>query len=204
MRPPSSSTRAARPESPRASSTCSTTCGYAARRTARTSSESPSPIAASASPSFSSRTVSATRSTSRFTSALRPFSCRAGRRPRPSSRKCTATDLRSSSECPRPTRTCSPRWTPARSSDFASVRTCVSAGESLPAGRLRTMARAYGPRDPRRHRHDRDRAHLPLEPSGDLPPGLQRDPGPRLRAAPRRRGRRRRPARRARRSARPR
>ena len=42
------------------------------------------------------------------------------------------------------------------------IRCCVSAGEALAGGRRQALARALRRRHPRRHRLDRDAAHLPV------------------------------------------
>ena len=44
--------------------------------------------------------------------------------------------------------------------DISSLRKCVSAGETLAEGDLRRLARRDRHQDPRRHRRDRDAAHL--------------------------------------------
>ena len=48
---------------------------------------------------------------------------------------------------------------------LAGVRACVSAGEAFPAALLRAVHGDVRRRDPRRHRHDRDAAHLHLQPA---------------------------------------
>ena len=68
---------------------------------------------------------------------------------------------RCSSPCPRCTPRCSRR--PPREADFASVRACVSAAEPLPAAVSERWQRADRRADPRRHRLDRDAAHLLLQ-----------------------------------------
>ena len=62
------------------------------------------------------------------------------------------------------------------------VRMCVSAGEALPAAPVRKMARPVRRRDPRRHRLDRDPAHLHLEPAGPGAAGKHRPDRARLRS----------------------
>ena len=44
--------------------------------------------------------------------------------------------------------------------DISSLRKCVSAGETLPQGHVRRLAHGDRHQDPRRHRRDRDAAHL--------------------------------------------
>ena len=54
---------------------------------------------------------------------------------------------------------------------FRSVRLGVSAAEALPAETLAPLPRPLRRRDPRRHRLDRDDAHLPVEPPRSVRPG---------------------------------
>ncbi|MCK7469911.1 MAG: AMP-binding protein [Desulfomicrobium escambiense] len=75
---------------------------------------------------------------------------------------------------------------------LASVRLCVSAGEALPAELGQRFKRALRRRDPRRHRLDRDAAHLPLQPARRG--ALRHAPASRCRATTCELRRRRRPA----------
>ena len=67
-----------------------------------------------------------------------------------------------------------------RARHLSSLRKCVSAGETLPHADLRSLARGDRHRDHRRHRLDRDAAHLhrspPTTTSGPAPPA-SRCPG---------------------------
>ena len=74
---------------------------------------------------------------------------------------------------------------PAR--DRLGLRLCVSAGEALPADIGKRWTRQYRRRHPRRHRLDRDAAHLPVQPARRRALRHDRQAGARLRAARRRR-----------------
>ena len=70
-----------------------------------------------------------------------------------------------------------------------ALRRCVSAGEPLPQEIGRRWSAADRRRHSRRHRLDRDAAHLSQQPARRSPLRHHRQAGPRLRAADRRRGR---------------
>ena len=70
----------------------------------------------------------------------------------------------------------------ARSATQLALRVCVSAGEALPRRDRRALDRALRRRHPRRHRLDRDAAHLPLEPARRRPLRHHRQAGAGLRA----------------------
>ena len=89
---------------------------------------------------------------------------------------------------------------PALDKALKTLRYCISAGEHLPEATWRGVARAHRHRDHRRHRLDRDDAHLRLRRGRRHPPRLNRQGGAGIRSdrARRRRqaaGRGRRPAR---------
>ena len=71
----------------------------------------------------------------------------------------------------------------------AGVRLAVSAGEALPAALYQRWTGALRRRHPRRHRHDRDAAHLPVQPARRGPARHDRRRRARLRPAHPRRGR---------------
>ena len=83
-----------------------------------------------------------------------------------------STARRCSSPGPRSSPTCCARELPADA--LAGVRLAASAGEALPAALYQRWTGALRRRHPRRHRHDRDAAHLPVQParrrSGPAPP----------------------------------
>jgi 2-aminobenzoate-CoA ligase len=78
--------------------------------------------------------------------------------------------------------------------DGGVLRKCVSAGEVLPAPTRVPLARGDGHRADRRHRRDRDAAHLHFRRRGRGPPGCHRQGDPRLPRQGRRRRRQRTPA----------
>jgi acyl-coenzyme A synthetase/AMP-(fatty) acid ligase len=66
--------------------------------------------------------------------------------------------------------------------DLTSVRMCISAAEALPDSTARLLERAIRHRHRRRHRLNRDAAHLLLEPPRRHASGFERPAGARVRA----------------------
>ena len=137
---------------------------WSARPTARRCSASGRTTAACRRPRRSSPTAWATRCCSRCRSARRRAAAGAvpARRDRGRPRSSTARPC--SSAARRSSPTCSaPGCPPTRS---AGVRLAASAGEALPAALYAALDGALRHRHPRRHRDDRDAAHLPVQPAG--------------------------------------
>ena len=102
--------------------------------------------------------------------------CIVGRGRRNTARRCSSPGRRSSP-------TCSRAGLPADA--LAGVRLAASRRRGAARRAVPAVDRALRRRHPRRHRHDRDAAHLPVQPPGRGPPGHHRRRRARLRPADR-------------------
>ena len=89
--------------------------------------------------------------------SARPRSCSRRRRPTCCCRRSRNIAPRSASRRRPPIARCSAKLA---EHDISSLRKCVSAGETLPKATFEAWHEATGMQDPRRHRRDRDDAHL--------------------------------------------